>query len=130
MPCISSERVRRVCTILRSLLSAPAIQRPLTRSWAPAMRHREQPTIQTRNEILRQTNRRDDDSELPLIVLAGSKRIVQGEHGDHRFPAQSGIRDRFFVLEVARLGKFPARKLVPVRSEEHTSELQSLAYLV
>src|SRR5205823_12061659 len=103
------------------------------------------------DELLDELASRDDDLSAQMATfLRGGKLVLEMNAGcagfDHRLrdlecmerPAESGLRvrdDRREPVAVVRAAHvrflvFPSECVVDPRSEEHTSELQSLAYLV
>src|SRR5205823_11881479 len=70
---------------------------------------------------------------LPIFAIAGSKAIViafsrcydRVHDGQH-----IGVRERFAGRGIVDVCRLLCHGITVIRSEEHTSELQSLAYLV
>src|SRR5687767_15335236 len=70
---------------------------------------------------------RSDHQRVDAFQVAPQDRLAVGDGEQHRMAASVGHRLRVAVVADEIVATVIAR---PVRSEEHTSELQSLAYLV
>src|SRR2546425_4572840 len=76
--------------------------------------------------------RRSPTVDVPLVVRVAAAAILLGCGSDHRLEAQRCVtRDWEVVPDAHCEGQPSTPGRAPIgRSEEHTSELQSLAYLV
>src|SRR3712207_8354416 len=73
--------------------------------------------------------RSDSVTDLPMLEAVGHPTAVNPDRGLRRIAADRGWPVREFVRPVSLRSRFAGAR-TPVRSEEHTSELQSRQYLV